>query len=372
VMTVHRAKGLEFDTVILPGLDRANGRGDEPALRWKQREHGGDKALLLAPLRAREGALSAPEPVYQYLKSLDETEDAAERGRLLYVGCTRAKRRLHLVAVLGARPPEGDQPAQWRDPAKRSALARLWPAMRVDAPLVPADADAQASGDDADDAAAPQSQPLRRFSGTWSLPDAPAPIPLGARQGDAGAPEVAFDWAHATAAAIGTVAHRMLAQIAMEDLAAWDAQRVAAQRDRIVAELAGEGVPAGERPEAAERIGTAIARTLTDPRGRWLLDSAHPYAQSEWALAGVDGDTLCHVTVDRTFVADGTRWIVDFKTGRHEGGDPRAFLDREMERYRGQLERYARLVRELDARSIRLALYFPLVDGGWREWGFSG
>jgi ATP-dependent exoDNAse (exonuclease V) beta subunit len=376
VMTVHKAKGLEFDTVIMPGLDRAGGRGDEPALRWKQREHEGDKVLLLAPLRAREGALSEPDPVYQYLKALDATEDAAERGRLLYVGCTRARRRLHLVAVLDGKPAKDDQPAQWRDPVKRSALARLWPALHAAAPLPPADAVAAASGDeidaDDDDDATPQAQPLRRISATWAPPDFPDPIPIDVRGADAAIPTVAFDWAHATAAAIGTVAHRLLAQIAVEDLATWNAERVAAQRQRITAELAGEGVPAAERAEATERIVAAIARTLTDARGRWLFDATHEDAQGEWALAGVDGETLCHVTIDRTFVAAGTRWIVDFKTGRHEGGDPAAFLDREEDRYRTQLERYARLVRELDPRPIRLALYFPLVDGGWREWAYSG
>ena len=379
VMTVHKAKGLEFDTVIMPGLDRTGGRGDEPALRWKQREHGSDKVLLLAPLRAREGALSEPDPVYQYLKSLDAAEDAAERGRLLYVGCTRARRRLHLVAVLGVKPAEDDQPAQWRDPGKRSALARLWPALHADVPLPPADAVAPASGDvtdvdddDGDDEnEAPQAQPLRRLSETWTLPEFPEPIPVDVRGADAAMPAVAFDWAHATAAAIGTVAHRLLAQIAGADLATWNADRMAAQRERITAELAGEGVPAEERAEATERIVSAIARTLTDARGRWLFDTTHADALSEWALAGIDGETLCHVTIDRTFVADGTRWIVDFKTGRHEGGEPEAFLDREEDRYRGQLERYARLVRELDARPIRLALYFPLVDGGWREWAYS-
>jgi hypothetical protein len=44
-----------------------------------------------------------------------------------------------------------------------------------------------------------------------------------------------------------------------------------------------------------------------------------------------------------------------------------AFLDREQERYRSQLERYATVLRKLDARPIRLGLYFPLL-GGWREW----
>ncbi len=45
-MTVHKAKGLEFDTVIMPGLDRPIGRSDEPALRWKQREHDGRQSTV--------------------------------------------------------------------------------------------------------------------------------------------------------------------------------------------------------------------------------------------------------------------------------------------------------------------------------------
>ncbi len=40
VMTLHRAKGLEFDTVILPGLARGTRRSDDPPLRWSlRREH---------------------------------------------------------------------------------------------------------------------------------------------------------------------------------------------------------------------------------------------------------------------------------------------------------------------------------------------
>ena len=75
--------------------------------------------------------------------------------------------------------------------------------------------------------------------------------------------------------------------------------------------------------------------------------------------------------IDRSFVAaDGVRWIVDYKSGRHEGGDSRAFLDREQQRYREQLESYARLVSAMDPRPIRLGLYFPAL-GGWREWPFE-
>ena len=73
------------------------------------------------------------------------------------------------------------------------------------------------------------------------------------------------------------------------------------------------------------------------------------------------GDVLEHVRLDRTFVAEGQRWIVDFKTSRHEGGDLEAFIASEIERYGPQLERYARALAKIDSRPLRLALYFPLL-----------
>jgi len=44
-----------------------------------------------------------------------------------------------------------------------------------------------------------------------------------------------------------------------------------------------------------------------------------------------------------------------------------AFLDREQERYRKQVEQYAALMKMFDKREIKLGLYFPLLKG-WREW----
>ncbi len=122
-----------------------------------------------------------------------------------------------------------------------------------------------------------------------------------------------------------------------------------------------------EAPREAVDVRATLARVLGDERGRWLLDPAHAGARSEWALAGFDGGEVVHVVLDRTFVAEGVRWIVDFKTGTHEGADPGAFLDAEVERYRPQLARYARIVSALDPAPIRLALYHPRVPGGWRE-----
>ncbi len=364
VMTLHRAKGLEFDTVILPGLARNTRRSDNPPLRWRLREQGArGRALLLAPLHARTGAATIRDPVYQYLKTIDADESTAELGRLMYVGCTRAKRRLHLVAVPATRIDAATQEPAWRDPPAQSALARLWPAVADRAePAVPPLAEA------ADDVAPPPPAALVRLPLAWRAAAPPPALDAARARVGIAADAVPFDWAAATAAAIGTVAHRLLAQVAREGLACWTPSRIAASHAAVDIALASEGVAPGERADAVARVLQVLARTLADTRGRWLFDAGHLDAHSEWALVGVLDDEILHVTLDRSFVADGVRWIVDFKTGRHEGGDPSAFLDREVERYRAPLERYAHIVRGLDARPIRLALYFPLVEGGWREW----
>jgi ATP-dependent exoDNAse (exonuclease V) beta subunit len=67
--------------------------------------------------------------------------------------------------------------------------------------------------------------------------------------------------------------------------------------------------------------------------------------------------------IDRTFIdADGVRWIVDYKTSRHSGTDVEAFLEQERLRYAPQLERYAFLIRGLESRRVKVALYFPLLQ----------
>ena len=75
-----------------------------------------------------------------------------------------------------------------------------------------------------------------------------------------------------------------------------------------------------------------------------------------------------HVVVDRTFVdEEGIRWIVDYKTAADRGGDAEAFLDREENRYRPQLDRYAQILRAWEDRPVRVGLYFPLIPA-WRTW----
>ena len=274
---------------------------------------------------------------------------------MLYVGITRARRRLHLVGVAEAAV-DANGARTWRTPRSASALGRLW---KVIDETFRRRAKARNRR--------PTSRRLRhRFAACRRLL-ASRIARVGHRRRRRGLPLIlpapVFEWAR-TRRRGHRHGHASLARAngARCECLRCDAQCATGLERRIRIELAAEGVDAGALDAATRDVLDAIDAVRRDPRGRWLFDPTHAEAASEWALAGMDDGAIVHVTLDRSFVADGVRWIVDFKTGRHEGGAVDAFLEREVERYRGQLERYARVVRALDARPIRLALYYPLVQ----------
>jgi len=366
VMTIHKAKGLEFDVVIVPGLGRL-ARADEPRLlAWLELPGGGPAArLLLAPVPEKGAEKDAErDALWGYLKYVESRKAHHEDGRLLYVAATRARRELHLIGH-AARKQDTVQPAA------RSLLGRLWPAVRAEFERAAACKEDQA----AEAAGAPAGPPplvLHRLAADWVRPaPPPAPaLPAEAMPGESEAaePGVSYVWVGQTLRQVGTVVHRLLHRIAREGLANWDRERVAALRPLYRAALRDLAIPAEELDAAAEKVEHALAGILADPRGRWIL-AEHAEAESEYALSGVADGKLVSVRLDRTFVdAAGVRWIIDYKTGLHEGGSAEEFLDREAERYRAQLERYAALLGRTERRPIRMGLYFPLM-AGWREWG---
>ena len=216
-----------------------------------------------------------------------------------------------------------------------------------------------------------------RLADGFIRPALPAAIDIGARPV---VPDTAnavdFEWAGETARHVGTVVHGFLQHIAEQGPGTWNEARVVASAGRITRELQQLGVAVGDLPPAAARVAGALRSTLADERGHWVLGT-HTAARAEWHLTGTADGRLVNVAVDRTFVDEsGVRWIIDFKTGGHEGGNVEAFLDNERERYRHQLETYASLISglRLDEQappsSIRLALYFPMLSG-WREWAWD-
>jgi ATP-dependent exoDNAse (exonuclease V) beta subunit len=118
--------------------------------------------------------------------------------------------------------------------------------------------------------------------------------------------------------------------------------------------LENQGHAADAATGGADDVVAALSRTLGSATGRWLL-AAHPGAAAEQAWTSTDGSTASHHVIDRSFIADGCRWIVDYKTARL----PEAELRARAESYRPQLERYAGLFAD-DPLPLRAAIYFPL------------
>jgi ATP-dependent helicase/nuclease subunit A len=347
LMTIHKAKGLEFDTVILPGLGAVPRGDDQRLLLWL--EHRGE--LLLAPIAESGGD---KDPIYGYLAGIERRKSDQETARLLYVAATRARRSLHL---LGSAKLKDDGTVA--EPDSRSFLKLLWPAMADQ--FAPPALEVQ-------DEQTPRVKSIRRLPATWHLPLAPEPVKWK-RPGieRVQRPVVAFDWVNHRSRSAGAALHGFLQRIAREGLDAWDETAVRSRKNAYRAVLSNLGVPPGELAWAVERVESGLLQTLRDPRGRWILDR-HTDAASELAIAGLMDGKLSEVVIDRTFIdQDGVRWIIDYKTSEHEGANLENFLEQEKERYREQLERYARLMFQRDDRPIRLGLYFPLLSE-WLEW----
>ncbi|MBK8325204.1 MAG: UvrD-helicase domain-containing protein [Betaproteobacteria bacterium] len=353
LLTIHKSKGLEFSTVIVPGLDRAPRAGDAPLFRWKTRADG---ALLMAPIAA---AGTKGDAAYDYLRTLDAREEGHEAERLLYVALTRAEHRLHLLGRVGVDGKPGQSAP--RAPASRSLLGKAWEVLEP-AFAGAGDADRGPAAAANAIAIAPASQSLRRLRpGSLDVVVAPPPVASAPKLDTVGEP-VEFSWAGETARHVGTVAHRWLQRIAQDGLSRWDTARIAALARRVSADLTQRGVPASERESASRRVLDVLGGAIADERGRWVL-AERDGAACEVRVKVLDEGRVRLLVMDRVFTAEGERWVVDYKTSRHEGTGEEAFLDRERERHGPQMSRYARA---FGRETPKLALYFPLVPG-WRE-----
>ena len=358
VMTIHKAKGLEFDTVIVPRLGEKTREEERRLLLWLEKVGPeGDPELLLAPIH-ETGA--EKDPVYGYLRWVGREKERHEDTRLLYVAVTRARRQLHLLGQVGVKKGIVSR-------RSNTLLHKIWDTVGG---AFQAALDAQRAARTAPSVVPVKGDSgvlLRRLPDGWRMPEPPADVqwrPTGP-DSDLRLEErlITFEWVSGMQRHVGTVVHAMLQVLSASPSAAFD-RGVARVR------LAAEGVPPSKLDEAVERVEAAIEATLSDERGRWIL-SAHDDSRSEFPLSGLLDGEMRHFVIDRTFVDEnGVRWIIDYKTSSHEGGQLDAFLDNERERYQEQLEHYAALMRRLDDREIRLGLYFPLL-GGWREWAFG-
>ncbi len=325
VMTIHKAKGLEFDHVIVPFLHRGTRHDEAPLMLWQS-----DGRHLLI------GAKS--DPIHKWLHYEDKIRAANERKRLLYVACTRARNSLWLSY-------------QSDDPDKASGMAEWIKDL---------------------------AQYVEDVNSTALISDQPKAPLLTALPED-------YRW---TAPAVSHTTINTDALLASDDLIgsrfevalghlvhkamAWLATTQASHSDLLPARLenwtAQLDVDPGELPRLILQAQQHLEQVCSNKQGQWLL-SSHEGAQCEWAISGLDSQgQVRSAIIDRYFVVGQERWIIDYKTATPNTEDTsqeqflqEQFLQEQKERYRPQLERYKQLVAKLfsdDPLPIRTALYF--------------
>ncbi len=357
LMTMYKAKGLEFESVILMGLGRGTRNTSAPLLDWLTlpRAHGDAVALIsLDSTRATD----SKDPIHKFLGDTNARKAAFELDRLLYVACTRAKRRLHLVGMLGF-----SSKGELRKPISNSLLAHLWPVCESDfvAAAATSDPEDQVHGDEA------MHRELRTATRRASFNSKllrPSELPLPSPSRDESQSQMReYRWVGGSARATGTAVHRwldLLSQCAsIEEGLAFHREHA----DRHESLLLSVGVHETELDQALNQFRQSINNCFANERACWVLFGQHKEAFSELGLSYLQNGQLKNLIIDRVFVAqDGDHWIVDYKSSSHEGGGREEFIANQVLRYRGQLSSYASAYEKLCGVKARTALYMPLLD----------
>jgi len=395
LLTIHKAKGLEWDLVLVPGLERGGGQSHNVLLNWLEFDDDVDgeapASVVLAPI-GQKG--TQKDQLSSWLTSIRAKREAAENKRVFYVAATRAREELHLfgTATLSTK-------GELMQPRYDSLLRASWPAaapyfeafLAAATPSIEQKLIDSLSRDVDEDFALAAAADIAEDELTGGLAPTIERLPLSfdpaARFREASERRlpypvasalrhtIAFDRPEGSFAvrAFGNVVHRYLQLVALRldrnatcdellaELPSW--------ASRLAASLRGEGLPSGLVAREAVRAQKALDLTLGDPVGRWIL-SPQALAASEQALTvaslGARG-----LRVDRTFLAgsqplstgESHIWIVDFKTTPQGPRSDEEFEATEIAKYKAQLEAYAQLRRSLPDGDIpiQLGLFYPLL-----------
>ncbi|MES2213176.1 MAG: UvrD-helicase domain-containing protein [Pseudomonadota bacterium] len=367
VMTIHKAKGLEFDTVILPGLSQSVLQDDPAWFDWMAHDLNGNRVWLLAT------ADTAATPAYHLIQHARKSSQVNEAKRLLYVACTRAKVQLHL---LGAVDAEKLVPSR-----SNTYWAMLWPFVG-DAATIVEEQGGHVSHQTTHKTLQVTSNPgvaQYYLDPSWVLPKnldealaLTAPMSVDAENAEVQkSGQLLSLTEHKPAALLGTLLHRILEQCSRLSLEHVQKNLVAMSKNWPNA-LIRMGCP---RAEALTLSATALQWMQKIPTcsvAQWIFSQQHTQRKAEWVLPDVvqasspsaPGNTAKGskiVRLDLSFVdAEQRRWIVDFKTQKLDPLQQKAAMN--------QLLHYAKILQHFEQGPVYVGIYAPLDGTKWQCW----
>lgn len=394
LMTMHKSKGLEFDTVILPGLGRRPRGDDRQLVSWMQflgpenstHSDSEDQAqtqtgemhewLVMAPIdqSGQDSSLLAG-----LLRRFDQTKSANELARVLYVAVTRAKAQLHLFGSINFKESEKENKIA---PNRGSLLEALWPCVKSEFEALCYAYETSESDEKAEHILPKVSRlPLERkpFSAFMDFKAYKSPIIesegfespiLVAESVDAATNSSQNTHEQALLnTEVGNLVHAVLEQMVHDGIEHWHSEEVEARKPIYQQWLQQKGLSSDLLEQGVQRVMRSLNNAVQNPMVCWALEFNHQASKTEYPLTSFDSETqtvLNHI-VDRTYLDEhGIRWIIDYKTSAFEGDKQqiRAFIEQKITEYRPQLARYGALFDQLDggARSQKWVLYFSDLD----------
>ena len=366
IMTVHAAKGLEFDHVYLPQIQRSTaGMQQNPALVWQEREYADGHTAFLA---AAKPARNTSDPLYAWLLADEREKVQDESARLLYVACTRAKQSLHISGLV----KWDEKKENWKAPVNNSLMALLWTAYEED---FCSELDQNQISQQEDQVR--ELTGIRRLKtntkATESLPGFESNSKIQQEQKQKNTAPLLLSFAeNLIQRTVGDLLHYCLMETAQgQAKSAEDYQQDWDWKLRL------SGLSETDQSEALQRLQRGFANATKTEFGQWVLNPNHKESACELEIEQLlPSGSLALSIVDRTFIAaessiNGSssdsdpdkqvRWIIDYKSATPKDGQTEQdFFDSQEEKYRNQLSRYRALFS--DELPIKTLLYFPAAN----------
>ncbi|HOD36786.1 MAG TPA: UvrD-helicase domain-containing protein [Syntrophales bacterium] len=370
MMTVHGAKGLEFDIVFIPFLDwrPLSSGGQVPPAYLLERMPGASGRHLVA--MGTDRRTGEPTPLFRMLKKFQQDRRMGEAKRLFYVAATRAREALFLSGIAGLKDrglrAAGGSLLEWVMDHEKITGTELANIQSQAAKAADIAVDPDSKGD---------FPPARK---TAFVP--PEPLPLHAEKipyvietpstvhGDKTkltGEGIGRSRESPSLAARGIVTHRILNRVIGGG----------SRPSRVSVEkaLAREGVAGESVTRLAKEILEEVSAVLQDPIVSRLLKREMPVLRSEWAVEDSAADRRIRSGILDLVAYDGAFWwIIDFKTSKPPDGNIEDFVNGQTTLYRPQIEAYRVMLQKVEgvrAENIRAGIYLTALKQ-WIEMKF--
>ncbi len=366
MMTIHRAKGLEFDIVFLPFMDwkpLASGP-TVPEPYFLERIPGSEGKSVIA--MGTDRRVGEPSKTYTLLKKLRRDRKWGEAKRLFYVASTRARDSLIMSGIAGMK--EGRILAP-----DRSVLAWVMEHEKINerepAPVMEGATDRLSIEVNPEIKPEPAATPAREAE----LPEPSKLSPQRVARQVNFPSSLTFDETETTGTAdtVQTTSNDAIRGIVIHRALSTYIRKVSLPSQKAVRmALLDEGIPGQMAETMAGEILNEVMISVREPFLAGLIEKSNPIVETEWPLEDMVNGRLRSGIIDLAVFDGTTWWILDFKTSRpKEGEEIEVFLKGEEDKYTPQIDHYRSMLKNLmrdDSPEIRAGIYLTALPI-WRE-----